>query len=271
MKTKALMERFEQIFKQEQWEYKWSREKDAFEVLLAGQEKPIEVSIPKVLQRIETEDASGEAIITEIIQSIKVVVQSIDARTSKKLTQHEDQIFPVMRSTSFPTETSNGQKLIHDEHTAETRIYYALDLGKSYTLIDERMLEQSGWAKQELKERAMFNLRSLSNEAKKDEVAGNVYYFISTPDGYAASRILNQALIQEYAQKVKGDLCVAIPHQDVLIFADLRNEAGYDVMGQMGFHFYTQGSMPITALPFQLKEGVLEPIFILAKRRAKNE
>lgn len=267
MNAQALKKRFEQLFEQEKWTYTWDSEKDSFAVAFEGQEKPVEVSIPRLLQRIETESVSADEIIQETITALKVVQDSLAARDSKRLAELQDQVYPVMRSTSFPVETSNGKQLVHDEHTAEARIYYALDLGQSYTLIDEGMLQESNWSKQELKERALFNLRRLPNEAKIDEVAGNTFYFISTTDGYAASRILNHSLIHEYASKVQGDLCVAIPHQDVLILADLRNEAGYDVMGQMCFHFYTKGSLPITALPFQLKEGALEPIFILAKRK----
>lgn len=176
-------------------------------------------------------------------------------------------VYPVMRSTSFPTEVSNGKKLIYDEHTAETRIFYALDLEHSYKLIDEEFLQDSGWTQQELKEKALFNLRGLENNWKQDVVAGNNFYFISPTDGYGASRILNQSLIQEFAQKAEGDFCLATPHQDVLVLADLHNSTGYDVLGQMALSFYTNGTMPITPLPFDMKAGKLEPIFILANRR----
>ena len=36
--------------------------------------------------------------------------------------------------------TKQGVPFIYDEHTAETAVYYAVDLGKSYRLIDESML-----------------------------------------------------------------------------------------------------------------------------------
>ena len=53
-------------------------------------------------------------------------------------------IYPVIRSTSFPRESAAGQRFIIKDHTAETRIYYALDLGTTYRLIDESMLEPIG-------------------------------------------------------------------------------------------------------------------------------
>lgn len=191
-------------------------------------------------------------------------------RDVTNLTGQDQKIYPVIRSTSFPTEVTNGIKLVCDEHTAETRIYYALDLEQKYTLIDEDILKETGWTKQELKEKALFNLRGLENNWKEDVVAGNYFYFISPTDGYGASRILNQSLIQEFAQKAEGDFCLATPHQDVLVLADLRNSTGYDILGQMALQFYTNGKMPITPLPFDLKIGKLEPIFILAKTKPKN-
>lgn len=201
----------------------------------------------------------------------KLEKSSLDqVREVTNLKGQDQKIYPVIRSTSFPTELNKGLKLVYDEHTAETRIYYALDLEHKYTLVDEDLLKESGWTKQELKEKALFNLRSLENNWKEDVVAGNYFYFISPTDGYGASRILNQSLIQEFAKKAEGDFCLATPHQDVLVLADLRNSTGYDILGQMALQFYTNGKMPITPLPFDLKIGKLEPIFILAKTKPKN-
>ena len=52
-------------------------------------------------------------------------------------------------------------------------------------------------------------------------------------DSYDASRILDQSLIDKMERKVTGKLAVAIPHQDVLIFADIQNDTGYDVLAQI--------------------------------------
>lgn len=270
MNQKELKNKLEKAFQEKQWDYTWNNDKDIFEIHLKDQEKPLEVSVPNLLQRINKENKEPDEVVTQVLEQAHIMMNSIEVRKTVSLAGQDHNIFPVMRSTSFPDETSNGKKLVYDDHTAESRVYYALDLGKSYTLVDEEMLKDSTWTKQEMKEKALFNLRGLKNEAKEDNVAGNRFYFISTTDGYGASRILNQSLIQEYTSKVEGDLCLAIPHQDVLIFADLRNSTGYDVLGQMALHFYTNGGMPITPLPFDLKEGKLEPIFILAKRKPKN-
>jgi uncharacterized protein YtpQ (UPF0354 family) len=270
MDLKQLKNELEKAFREQQWDIKWNNDKNIFEINIEDQQKPFEVSVPNLLQRMNREKKGIIEVITEVVDQVQAIMNSIKARKLARLAGQDHSIYPVMRSTSFPSKTSKGKKLIYDEHTAESRIYYALDLDKSYTLIDEAMLQDSNWTRQELKEKALFNLRGLKSEAKQDEVAGNRFYFISTTDGYGASRILNQSIIQEYAQKVEGDYCLAIPHQDVLILADLRNSTGYDVLAQMALHFYTNGDMPITPLPFDFKEGKLEPIFILARTKPKD-
>jgi len=270
MKNEQLKKQIEEAFQEKNWKYTWNQKNETFLLETPQSKQPFEVSIPKLQQKLQDKKMDVEKAIDELVLQIEAVFQSMQQRSNIQLREKEKEIFPVMRSTSFPTETASGKTLVFDEHTAESRIFYAVDLGSTYTLIDSAMLEESGWSKQELKERALFNLRRLPNQAKQDIVAGNTYYFISTTDGYGASRILNQALLEEYAQKVEGDLCFAIPHQDVLVIADIRNETGYDVLGQLSFHFYAGGNMPITALPFDYKSGKLEPIFILAKRQPKS-
>jgi uncharacterized protein YtpQ (UPF0354 family) len=189
----------------------------------------------------------------------------------QELTGKEKGIFPVIRSTSFPEESSDGIKLIFEEHTAETRIYYALDLGKSYRLIDEKMMERENWTFSKLKEMARFNLRSLDTSVKEDHVAGNVFYFLNANDGYDASRLLNESILDSFQKKAEGTMAIAVPHQDVLIIADVRNDTGYDILGQMAMSFFASGRVPITALSFLYENRELEPVFILAKNRAKKE
>ena len=40
-------------------------------------------------------------------------------------------------------------------------------------------------------------------------------------------------------------MLVAVPHQDVLIIADIRNKTGYDVMAHLTMEFFTKGLVPL--------------------------
>ena len=62
--------------------------------------------------------------------------------------------------------TKEGHRFIIEKHH-ETNIYYALDLGKSYRLIDESMLESLGLTEQQVKEMSLFNIRKLKMNIKQ--------------------------------------------------------------------------------------------------------
>ena len=76
-------------------------------------------------------------------------------RADAELSGKEKKIFPVIRSTSFPLNTNEEVPFIYDNHTAETRIYYALDLGTTYRLIDEQLLKKEQWDEKRIKEIAL--------------------------------------------------------------------------------------------------------------------
>ncbi|MFC2948684.1 DUF1444 domain-containing protein [Virgibacillus sediminis] len=243
----------------------YNRDKDTFRVEWKESGKGMSITLPNIITKY---NERGEAAIDEleehIHEALKIMNQDVE------LAGKEKSIYPVIRSTSFPTETKSGVKLVTKEHTAETRIYYAVDLGKSYQLIDQEMLAREGWTTSRLEEISSFNLRSLSVDYKKDTVAGNDFYFVAKQDGYDASRILNEAFLEEMKANAKGEMALAVPHQDVLIIADVENKTGYDILAQMTMKFFAEGRIPITSLALIYEEKKLTPIFILAKNRPQK-
>lgn len=215
-------------------------------------------------------DERKDAAIDEVVYIIEQTFQAMEKEKAQGFAG-ELKIFPAIRSGSFPKKSKEGVDFIIDKHTAETTIYYALDLGSTYRLIDKKMAEKLNLTVQQIKEQARFQVRSLPTTVKKDEVAGNIFYFLNHNDGYDASRILNETFLKDMASKVEGDMTVSVPHQDVLIIGDIRNKEGYDLLAQMTMHFFTVGAVPITSLSFVYDNDKLEPIFIMAKNKVKKE
>lgn len=242
----------------------FNRDNDQFRIEWKDSGEGLSLTLPIIVAKY---NQKGDVAIDEIVNHIKEALKIMNIKYD--LTGKEKNIYPVIRATSFPTETKAGKKLLFTEHTAETRIFYALDLGKSYRLIDEALLDEEKWSKKRIEEISLFNLRSLTTEFKKDRVRDNNFYFIATQDGYDASRILNEAFLEEMKANAKGELTVSVPHQDVLIIADIENDVGYDILAQLTMKFFAEGSIPITSLPFIYDEKGLEPIFILAKNPEK--
>lgn len=265
MDSKKLKRILEERLQQESrsFTFTFDREKDELRIENTLSGKGITVSLPGIIAKWHERK---ERAIDEVIYYVEEALAVMGADHS--LSDQEKNIFPVIRSTSFPKEAAEGVPFFIDEHTAETNVYYALDLGKTYRLIDEQLMKKENWTKERIREMARFNLRSLSTNVKKDEVAGNDFYFLNTNDGYDASRILNDKFLKEMAEKAEGEMTVSVPHGDVLIIGDIRNETGYDVLAQMTMSFFAGGHIPITALSFIYEEGQLEPIFIMAKNRA---
>ncbi|MFC0473217.1 DUF1444 domain-containing protein [Halalkalibacter kiskunsagensis] len=226
--------------------------------------KGVTLSLKPLLAKWERKEFGS---IDEVVRYVEVGLEAM--KNQPNLTGNEKRIYPVIRATSFPTETKEGNALLFDEHTAETRVYYVIDLGESYTLIQETMLEGTAFTEEKIREIALFNVRSLPQPLKEDTVAGNRFFFLRAKDGFDASRILDQSLLEKMEKQATGQLAVAVPHQDVLIFADIVNERGYDVLAQLALQFFGEGRVPVTALPFLYDNGELEPTFILAQRKPK--
>ncbi|WP_040229222.1 DUF1444 domain-containing protein [Bhargavaea cecembensis] len=247
----------------DRFEWDFDRQNNRLRMTNKALGKGMELSLSPLLAKYE---AKKDKAIDEAVYTIDETFSAME-REAEEGFDASDRIYPVIRSTSFPEASKDGNRFVMSDHTAETRIYYALDLGTTYRLIDESMLDGLGMAEKALKEAARFRVRQLPTGVKKDEVAGNVFYFVNNNDGYDASRILNEPFLKEMEKQIEGDMTVSVPHQDVLIIGDIRNETGYDVLAQMTMHYFTVGTVPVTSLSFIYENGELEPIFILAKNR----
>lgn len=266
MTSIKMKRKLEERLDRPEWNTSFNRDKDKFRVEWKETRQGMWITLPNVIAKYENR---GEEALDELEDHITEALKIMNEKHT--LTGRESHIYPTIRSTSFPKKTKQGKKLIYSDHTAETRVYYALDLGKSYQLIDEKMMEEEGWTLERIQEVARFNVRSLSVETKQDTVAENDFYFLATRDGYDASRILNESLLEEMKANSKGELAVAVPHQDVLIFGDIQNKMGYDILAQMTMKFFAEGTVPITSLPFIYEDKKLEPVFILAKNKPTEE
>lgn len=262
MDSRKMRKELEERLKHPDRSITYDREKDQLRIENTNTGRGITVALPGIIAKWQD---MKEKAIDEVVYYVS---EGLDAMDNKvELSGKEKNIYPVIRSTSFPSEAEEGVPFLYDEHTAETRIYYALDLGNTYRLIDSKLLQKEGWTAKQVRETALFNVRSLSVKFKEDRVAGNTFYFLNTNDGYDASRILNTSLLNEMKKRMNGTMAIAVPHQDVLIIVDVENNTGYDILAQMTMSFFASGRVPITALSFLYENGELEPIFILGKTK----
>ncbi|RIN39860.1 DUF1444 domain-containing protein [Staphylococcus succinus] len=245
--------------------FSFNREEETLRISRVDNGEGVTVKLSTIVAKYNNKK---EKIVDEIVYYVEEAIEQMKGDTLSGI--DDIQIMPVLRSPSFDKKDKNGNKFVIESHTAETNIYYAVDLGKSYRLVDEQMLEQMKLTKQQLKEMALFNIRKLENKYTTDEVKGNIFYFVNSNDGYDASRILNTTFLNEIQDQCEGEMLVAVPHQDVLIIADIRNKTGYDVMAHLTMEFFTKGLVPITSLSLGYDKGHFEPIFILGKNNKQK-
>ncbi|MGE7928052.1 DUF1444 domain-containing protein [Lysinibacillus xylanilyticus] len=267
IKSEQLVTLLKQQLNEEKFDFEFDKKHDKLRLNHKKIGKGMELSLPGILAKYN--DKQGAAV-DEVVYTIEQTFNAMEQEMEQGF-QTTTKIYPVIRATSYPQASKEGHAFITTEHTAETRIFYALDLGKTYRFIDESMLEVLQLTVEQVREMARFSVKQLPTVYKKDEVAGNIFYFVNANDGYDASRILNESFLKEMQTNIEGDMTLSVPHQDVLIVGDIRNETGYDVLAQMTMHFFAVGTVPITSLSFIYEDGELEPIFILAKNRVKKE
>lgn len=250
----------EQLKEKVDFSYSFDREKEILRVERKDNKKGIEVSLSKAVDKAKGSDNFVDEI-------VYYLAESLERMAEESLSLDEKMIYPVVRSTSFSDKTKSGVSFIKDIHTNETAVYYAVDFKNSYRLIDENLAETFGMTHEDIRVIAYNNVKNLPIDYKKQTVQGNDFYFVNHNDGYDASRLLNENFLKEMYDKCEGEMMIGLPHQDVLIITDVKNELGYDIMAQMMMQYFAEGLTPITSLSFSYKDQKLQPVFILGKQK----
>src|SRR5699024_8406486 len=114
-----------------EWVYDKEKDKLRIEHRVIG--KGMTISLPELIAKYKVRKAPS---IDEVVYLIHTTCCAMEKEHGKAL-QGKEMIYPVICSTSFPKKTAAGHAFVMKEHTAETKIYYALDLGETYRLIDQ--------------------------------------------------------------------------------------------------------------------------------------
>ncbi|MFT9847377.1 DUF1444 family protein [Aneurinibacillus sp. REN35] len=226
------------------------------------------VKLTPLFAKVEQYESDKEKWLAEFTE--KVVRTIREAAQKHRLVGQEHRLYPVLRHPSF-TSAEKNKALVWRAHTAESIVLYALDLEASYTLISKEMLAEANMTEAALHEKALDNLRRLESTPKQDKVGDNIFYFFNAEDSYSASRVLNEDLLLWMRQKVSGKMGVALPHQDVLIVADLADAKGAYMLAQLTVDFSMRASVPISPIPFMYEDGGLEPYMVMKNPKSRHK
>ena len=120
----------------------------------------MDISLPEILVKYEQKK---DAAIKEIVYTIGETFKAMEKEQTIGFRMGTDYLSCYSGPHHFQKETADGHRFIMKDHTAETRIYYALDLGTTYRLIDESMLESIGMTETEIMESALIPCKSVAD------------------------------------------------------------------------------------------------------------
>lgn len=216
------------------------------------------ISLEQLYQQVERNPDERRQSLYSFVDHVTAAIRA--RGVERNLHGREEEVFPVLRHAS----QAQGSSWISIPHTEETVVAYALDHGEGYSLITAGLLTSAGWSQEKLHQCAMNNLQRLPFSVKTQQVGDTAVHFISPTDGYAASRVLLTPHLEEMDRTKKGStLGVAVPHQDVLIVADLHDDHGAQLLARLAYDFASKGPTPICPLPFFYEQGELTPYLIV--------
>lgn len=96
----------------------YNRDKDTFRIEWKDTGQGMTITLPNVVAKY---NERGEAALDDLEEHVQEAMKIMHEQHD--LSGKEKQIYPVIRATSFPTETNAGSKLVFKEHTAETRVF----------------------------------------------------------------------------------------------------------------------------------------------------
>src|SRR5699024_3010827 len=137
----------------------YNRDQDTYRIEWKESKQGVTITLTYVVAKYnERGEKAVDDLVEHITESLKIMNQTYELKGISI------QIIPDIRSTSFHLKTTTSAVLFYKENKAYSRIFYALDLGKTYRLIDESSSEKEDWSKKHVDEIATFNLRSLSTD-----------------------------------------------------------------------------------------------------------
>jgi uncharacterized protein YtpQ (UPF0354 family) len=171
-------------------------------------------------------------------------------------------IVPVIKDRNWPAESrrsmiARGAKdppeNIVEDLNAELVILYAEDRPTSIRYLTPQTLEESGFARKQLRALAVENLRTLVAEPKVNK--GPLFSTISIGGDYEASLLLFDDLWTSPTIRVDGEIVVAVPSRELLMFTGSHNSAGIAAMRENAAKAWRESPYRLTDALFAYRNG----------------
>lgn len=119
---------------------------------------------------------------------------------------------------------------VREHLVADLWIVYALDFSKITESMGESTMKELKIAREELRSLALANLRNILPETQQH--GDGPWYMLTAGGDYTASLLLFDDLWSELQESVEGDIVVAVPARDVVLFTGSRSQHGIEMVRQ---------------------------------------
>ena len=172
---------------------------------------------------------------------------------SKEITR--DNVIALVRDTAYADFVKDDDRSIVTEHLlADLWVVFAADLPNSTLILTKKDLQTAGVDPQEIRALGLENVARLLGDIEL-EPYGACFNLRSENALYLSSALLLDYVWEHAANMVKGDLVVALPARDTVLFTGALDAAGLRLIREEVDHVFSTGHHLITRTFFRRVGG----------------
>lgn len=177
------------------------------------------VMLERAYERYRANRDAVNTVVAEFIQSVLTGERTAPAE-SDEFTQLASNLYPLLVSAQeWMQKREAGLRLVVRPFIQDLGVALIVDQGAEIRYVELDAIPRWGIDPQTAYERANSNLENASHTTQFSEIGQGVEKLLidRTTDGFAATRILLSARLNDWAQRVEGELVLGVPQRDFMI------------------------------------------------------
>lgn len=158
-----------------------------------------------------------------------------------------------MKKVGINNGLKGSTEQVFDDFNGDLVIVYAEDSPTNINYFSPEKLKDAGIDRDELRALAISNLRRLLPPVETHN--GELVSMLTAGGDYVASLLLIDELWNDGTLTVDGEIVVAIPSRDVILFTGSRNKAGVKKLQELASNAVAEGTYTLTDQLFVYRNG----------------
>jgi uncharacterized protein YtpQ (UPF0354 family) len=166
----------------------------------------------------------------------------------------KDNLIAIVKDHEYLALSHGNRDPVVREHLAgDLWIVYALDLPSATQALAESTMKKLNIAPEELRSLAIGNLRRILPDIERH--GGGPWYMLTAGGDYTASLLLLEDVWEQLKESVEGDIVVAVPSRDVVLFTGSRSKEGIETIKRKAQNIHQTGDHVVSQTLFRLSSG----------------